>query len=115
MPRSTSRYPVACIPYPWNTSFEEMTWMLILGLLLLGAAGAFTGLVIADNLSGCPEDTVSVLGQVVATMNAPAVFRSGLTLALVFCVGLSAVASTAVHRRRECPRTYATHLGGSDR
>lgn len=91
-----------------------MTWMLILGLLLT-AAGAFTGLVIADNLSGGPEYTVSVLGQNIATMNALTIFCSGLALALIFCVGLSAVASTAVHRRRERPRTYATHPGGSDR
>ncbi|MEV0689345.1 hypothetical protein [Streptomyces sp. NPDC050388] len=115
MPRSTDGYPVACIPYQWNTSFEEMTWMLILGLLLLAAAGAFTGLVITDNLSGGPEYTVSVLGQDIATMNALAIFCSGLALALIFCVGLSAVASTAVHRRRERPRPYATHPGGSDR
>lgn len=89
--------------------------MLILGLLLRTAAGAFTGLVIADNLSGGPEYTVSVLGQDITTMNALAIFCSGLALALIFCVGLSAVASTAVHRRRERPRTYVTHPGGSDR
>ncbi|MFC5669022.1 hypothetical protein [Streptomyces incanus] len=92
-----------------------MTRMLILGLLLLAAAGAFTGLVIADNLSGGPEYTVSILGQNIATMNALALFCSGLALALLFCVGLTAVASTAVHRRRERPHTYATHPGDSGR
>ncbi|MFF5159578.1 hypothetical protein ACFY3N_25745 [Streptomyces sp. NPDC000348] len=89
--------------------------MIVLGLLLLAAAGAFTGLVIADNLSGGPEYTVSVLGQDIATMNTLAVFCSGLALALLFCAGLSAVVSSAVHRRHERPRTYATHPGGPDR
>ncbi|MFI0502821.1 hypothetical protein ACH3WN_08120 [Streptomyces albogriseolus] len=89
--------------------------MLTLGLLLLGAAGAFTGLVIADNLSGGPEYTVSVLGQDIATMNTLAVFCSGLALALIFCAGLSAVASTAAHRRRERPRTHTTHPDGPRR
>ncbi|MFE4053556.1 hypothetical protein [Streptomyces sp. YIM B13518] len=89
--------------------------MLVLGLLLLGAAGAFTGLVIADNLSGGPEYTVSVLGQDIVTMNTLAVFCSGLALALIFCAGLGAVASTAVHRHRERPRTYAAHQDGPGR
>ncbi|MFE1260339.1 hypothetical protein ACFW5X_07420 [Streptomyces albogriseolus] len=89
--------------------------MLILGLLLLAAAGAFTGLVIADNLPGGPEYTVSVLGQDIATMNTLAIFCSGLALALIFCAGLSAVASAAAHRRRERPRPHATHPDGPGR
>ncbi|GHF96949.1 MULTISPECIES: hypothetical protein [Streptomyces] len=89
--------------------------MLILGLLLLAAAGAFTGLVIADNLPGGPEYTVSVLGQDIATMNTLAIFCSGLALALIFCAGLSAVASTAAHRRRQRPRTHASHPDGPGR
>lgn len=89
--------------------------MLILGLLLLAAAGAFTGLVIADNLPGGPEYTVSVLGQDIATMNTLAIFCSGLALALIFCAGLSAVASAASHRRRERPRPHATHPDGPGR
>ncbi|MER5213605.1 hypothetical protein ABT063_24295 [Streptomyces sp. NPDC002838] len=90
-----------------------MTQMIVLGLLLLAATGAFTGLVIADNLSGGPEYTVSVLGQDIATMNALAIFCSGLALALIFSLGLSA-ASTAVHRHRKHPRAYTTHPGGPD-
>ncbi|MFF7110778.1 hypothetical protein ACFY91_00480 [Streptomyces albogriseolus] len=89
--------------------------MLILGLLLLAAAGAFTGLVIADNLPGGPEYTVSVLGQDIATMNTLAIFCSGLALALIFCAGLSVVASTAAHRRRQRPRTHASHPDGPGR
>ncbi|MBB4783147.1 hypothetical protein [Streptomyces rapamycinicus] len=90
-----------------------MTRMLFLGLLLLAAAGAFTGLLIADNLGG-PEYTVSVLGQDIATMNSLAIFCSGLALALLFCVGLSAAASAATHRRRHRRGPYATHRGSAN-
>ncbi len=76
--------------------------MLFLGLLLLAATGAFTGLVIADNLSGGPEYSVSVLGQHIATMNTLAVFCSGLALALLFCLGIALVTSRRHHR----PRTH---------
>ncbi|MFE7861045.1 hypothetical protein [Streptomyces sp. NPDC057403] len=87
--------------------------MLFIGLLLLGATGAFTALVIAGNLSGGPEYTVSVLGHHIATMNTLAVFCSGLALALLFCLAL-AMMNGALHRRRRRPRTYeqeeTTHL-----
>jgi hypothetical protein len=76
--------------------------MLILGLLLIAATAAFTGLVIADNLSGGPKYTASVLGQDIATMNTLAVFCSGLALALLFCLGLALVTT----RRRHRPRTH---------
>ncbi|MEU0119728.1 hypothetical protein ABZ137_40240 [Streptomyces bobili] len=78
--------------------------MLILGLLLLAATGAFTGLVIADNLLGGPEYTVSVLGQDIVTLNTLAVFCAGLALALLFCLGLSMAATAAAHRRHTPPR-----------
>ncbi|ALV31832.1 hypothetical protein [Streptomyces sp. CdTB01] len=87
--------------------------MLFIGLLLLGATGAFTALVIAGNLSGGPEYTVSVLGHHIATMNTLAAFCSGLALALLFCLAL-AMMNGALHRRRRRPRTYeqeeTTHL-----
>jgi hypothetical protein len=82
--------------------------MLFLGLLLLAATSAFTVLVIADNLSGGPEYTVSVLGNDVATMNALAIFCSGLALALIFCLVLGAAVRGAAHRRRRSPRRYGT-------
>lgn len=82
--------------------------MLFLGLLLLAASGVFTGLVIADNLSGGPEYSVSVLGQDLATMNTLAVFCSGLALALVFCLGLVLARSGATHRRHGRPRRHGT-------
>ncbi|MFE7649586.1 hypothetical protein [Streptomyces phaeoluteigriseus] len=86
--------------------------MRFLGLILLAAAGAFTGLVIADNLSGGPRYTVSVLGREIATMNTLAIFCSGLALALIFCLGLAMVKGSATHRRhRGTDRTdpYETH------
>lgn len=85
--------------------------MLVLGLLLLAATGAFTGLVIADNLSGGPEYTVSVLGQDIATLNTLAIFCSGVALALLFCLGLTAAAGGGVLRRRRRPRTRTTGDG----
>lgn len=36
--------------------------MLLLGLLLMAASGAFIGLLIADNLAGGPEYQATVLG-----------------------------------------------------
>jgi cell division protein FtsX len=72
--------------------------MLLIGLLLLGATGAFTALAIAGNLSGGPEYTVSVLDHQIATMNTLAVFSSGLALALIFCLALTTAVIGASHR-----------------
>ncbi|MFI6931723.1 hypothetical protein [Streptomyces sp. NPDC050287] len=71
--------------------------MRFIGLLLLAATAAFTGLVIADNLSGGPEYNVSVLGNHIATMNSLEIFCSGLALALIFCLGLAVAASGTTH------------------
>jgi hypothetical protein len=79
--------------------------MLLIGLLLLGATGAFTALAIAGNLSGGPEYTVSVLDHHIATMNTLAVFSSGLALALIFCLALALVTG-ASHRRHRRSRVY---------
>jgi hypothetical protein len=77
--------------------------MLFVGLLLLAAVGAFTGLAIADNLSGGPEYTVSVLDNEIATMDTLAVFSAGLALALVFSLGLAMATRGAGHRRHRRP------------
>ncbi|WP_225829963.1 hypothetical protein [Streptomyces sp. NK08204] len=87
--------------------------MLFLGLLLLMLTGAFTGLVIADNLSGGPDYAVSVLGHHIATLSPLGVFCSGLALALLFCLGLALMAGTTryghhgphARRTRGTPRT----------
>ncbi|RAJ45613.1 hypothetical protein K353_01113 [Kitasatospora sp. SolWspMP-SS2h] len=63
--------------------------MLLLGLLLFAASGAFAGLLIADNLGGGPETGVTVLGHQIATMSTLGAFLAGLALALLFCAGLA--------------------------
>jgi hypothetical protein len=92
--------------------------MRFLGMLLLAATAAFTGLVIADNLGGGPHYTVSMLGQNIATMNALAIFCAGLALALIFALGLATAASGVTHRPRGAHRarrtTVVDDLGGPD-
>lgn len=63
--------------------------MLLLGLLLMAASGAFTGLLIADNLSGGPEYQVTILGHDLVTLDPLGVFLSGVALGLLFCMGLA--------------------------
>jgi hypothetical protein len=81
--------------------------MLLLGLLLLCATGAFVGLLIADNLSGGPDYQVMLLGNTIATMNSLAIFLSGLALALIFCLALAmtGLGSRIAGRRRALVRT----------
>ncbi|WP_369405749.1 hypothetical protein [Streptacidiphilus anmyonensis] len=74
--------------------------MLLLGLLLIAATAAFTGLVIADNLSGGPVHHVTVLGHTIATMNSLEIFLSGLALALIFCLGLAMTGTGGMLARR---------------
>ncbi len=62
--------------------------MLLFGLLLVAATGAFTALLIADNLSGGPEYQVTVLGNDLVTLDSLEIFLAGLALALLFCLGL---------------------------
>jgi len=83
--------------------------MLLLGPFLLAATAAFTGLLIAGNLSGGPDYTVTVLDQNIVTMNSLAVFCSGLALALLFCLGLSTAVTATARRRRGHARTHETH------
>ncbi|MFE9773459.1 hypothetical protein ACFYOV_17595 [Streptomyces sp. NPDC005931] len=78
--------------------------MLFLGLLLVAATAAFTGLVIADNLSGGPEYAVSLFDRDIATLNTLAVFCAGLALALLFCLGLATAVNGAAHHHRRSRR-----------
>ncbi|MER7757966.1 hypothetical protein [Kitasatospora sp. NPDC097643] len=73
--------------------------MLLLGLLLMSAAGAFAGLLIADNLSGGPDYQVTVLGNDLARLDGLEIFLFGLALALVFCIGLALTGRTPRGRR----------------
>src|SRR5437867_1392057 len=81
--------------------------MLFLGLLLLAATAAFTGLAISDNLAGGPHYTVSVLGNDIATMNTLAIFCAGLALALIFSLGLWMATGGAMHQRNRRIRMRA--------
>ncbi|MFG3227202.1 hypothetical protein ACGF07_20760 [Kitasatospora sp. NPDC048194] len=63
--------------------------MLLLGLLLMAASGAFIGLLIADNLSGGPEYQVTILGNDLVKLDSLGIFLSGVALALLFCLGLA--------------------------
>ncbi|MFD9597905.1 hypothetical protein ACFWA9_34830 [Kitasatospora sp. NPDC059973] len=82
--------------------------MLLLGLLLMAAAGAFTGLLIADNLDGGPDYQVSVLGSDLVTLNSLAIFLAGVALALLFCLGLALIALA----RRTRPARLGAHRRG---
>ncbi|MFE4977342.1 hypothetical protein ACFRAR_35195 [Kitasatospora sp. NPDC056651] len=62
--------------------------MLLLGLLLMAASGAFVGLLIADNLSGGPDYQATILGTDLVTLNSLSVFLAGVALGLIFCLGL---------------------------
>ncbi|MGW5121178.1 hypothetical protein ACWEQ8_37955 [Streptomyces noursei] len=80
--------------------------MLLLGLLLLAATGAFIGVLIADNLSGGPEYTVAVFGNRITTMNGLAIFLAGIALTLILGLALAMITAGMAwaHRRRAVVR-----------
>ncbi|MEK2495064.1 hypothetical protein WN990_36530 [Kitasatospora purpeofusca] len=78
--------------------------MLLFGLLLVAVVGAFTGLLIAGNLSGGPEYQAVVLGHDLVTLNSLGIFLAGLALALLFCFGLVLVGAGRSHRRARAVR-----------
>lgn len=82
--------------------------MLILGLLLLAATGAFTGLLISENWAGGPDYTVTMFGNTLGTLNSLEIFISGIVLTLVFCIGLAmAMGGAGQARRRRVARAIA--------
>ncbi|MFD5461879.1 hypothetical protein ACFWIQ_03495 [Kitasatospora sp. NPDC127059] len=83
--------------------------MLLLGLLLLAASGAFTGLLIADNLGGGPEYQVTILGNDLVKLDSLGIFLAGLALALVFCLGLAMMRPSRRASRR--PVRTAGYVG----
>ncbi|MFD8702780.1 hypothetical protein ACFV1W_09210 [Kitasatospora sp. NPDC059648] len=91
--------------------------MLLLGLLLMAASGAFIGLLIADNLAGGPEYQVTVLGNDLVKLNSLAVFLAGVALALLFCLGLAlmALSRRAVRGASRRPVAATRYRGGSRR
>lgn len=79
--------------------------MLLLGLLLLAGTGAFTGLLIAYNLGGGPDYTVTMFGNTLGTLNSLAIFCAGIALTLIFCFGLFLMfGGASLARRRRIAR-----------
>ncbi|MFD3335632.1 hypothetical protein ACFWV1_23695 [Streptomyces sp. NPDC058700] len=74
--------------------------MLLIGLLLLVAAGVFTGLLIADNTSGGPEYEATVLDRTVGTVDTLGAFLAGVGVTLVFCLALAMIFAGMARRRR---------------
>jgi signal transduction histidine kinase len=74
--------------------------MFLLGLVLLGATGAFTGLLIAYNSAGGPDYTVTMFGHTLGTLNTLQAFLAGIALTLVFCLSLAMINVGARHMRR---------------
>lgn len=74
--------------------------MFLLGLLLLCATGAFTGLLIAYNSGGGPDYTVTMFGNTLGTLNSLEIFVAGIVLALLFCLSLTMIVGGGVMRRR---------------
>jgi hypothetical protein len=75
-------------------------WLLIVGLLLAGGAGAFTGLVIAYNTAGGPKYTAEMFGHTLPTLNTLGVFCAGVALGTIFCLGLWLLVTGARHTMR---------------
>ncbi|MCC9307914.1 hypothetical protein LN042_12560 [Kitasatospora sp. RB6PN24] len=84
--------------------------MLLLGLLLLAATGAFTGLVIAGNLNTGPSATVTVVGHDIATMSPLAMFLSGMALALILVISAVLLGVGLVRARRRRTEVQAARL-----
>lgn len=79
--------------------------MLLLGLVLLGAAGAFAGLLVTQNAASGPDYTVSLFGFDLGRLSTPHAFLAGIALALVFSLGLAlAIGSTLRTRHRRAAR-----------
>lgn len=79
--------------------------MLLLGLVLLGAAGAFAGLLVAQNTTAGPDYSVSLFGFDLGRLSLPQAFLAGIALALIFSLGLAlAVGSMLRARHRRVAR-----------
>jgi cytochrome bd-type quinol oxidase subunit 2 len=87
------------------------------GVLLAGGAGAFIGLLIADNTSGGPRYTPEIFGQSLPTLNTLGVFCAGVALGLIFCLGVWLIVrgtKHGVHRRtRRAAARGALPLGSN--
>ncbi|GAA2572393.1 MULTISPECIES: hypothetical protein [Streptomyces] len=85
--------------------------MLVLGLLLMAGAAAFAGLLIAYNLSGGPDYTVTLLGSEPFTISTLGAFLGGIALTLIFGLGMWMLLAGTVlarHRGKKRRRERAT-------
>ncbi|GGV13521.1 hypothetical protein GCM10010275_63320 [Streptomyces litmocidini] len=73
--------------------------LFLLGLLLLGATGAFIGLAVSENTGG-PDQTVMMLDHRIATMNGLAIFLAGVTLTVIVGLACAMMAAGAARARR---------------
>ena len=67
--------------------------MVLLGLVLVLASGAAVVLLLMDNMSEDAAVAVTLLGNELATVDAPTIFVAGLVLAGAVCLGLALVAA----------------------
>jgi hypothetical protein len=74
--------------------------MLLVGLIIAAAAGAFAGLLITDNAAGGPQYTVTLPGHHLVTLDMLQVFLYGIALAVVFCLGIAVMSRGAATMRR---------------
>jgi membrane protein DedA with SNARE-associated domain len=74
--------------------------MFLLGLVLLGLSGVFTGLLVADNWGGGPDYTVTLFGNTLGTLSSLEIFLAGIALTLVFCFGMALMSAGARRARR---------------
>ncbi|MEG3630477.1 hypothetical protein [Streptomyces poriticola] len=86
--------------------------MIVLGLLLVLATGAFVAIAVVENFSGGPEFAVEIFGNQIATLSAPGLFLSGIALTLIFCLGMVLVAA-GLKQRRRVRRALATASAAS--
>jgi hypothetical protein len=73
--------------------------MLILGLLLILLSAAVGVLALVYNVSGGPEQMVTVFGRDLFNITPAQAFIAGLVLSLIFCVGIWMVVTTERRRR----------------
>lgn len=73
--------------------------MLLLGLILLGAAGAFAGLLVTQNSAASPDYAVSLFGFDLGKLTTPQAFLAGIALTLVFSLGLALAIGSALRAR----------------
>jgi hypothetical protein len=97
-------FRVALSGYPVHlgrdTNMSEVRTMFLLGLLVLCATGAFTGLLIAYNSGSGPDYTVTMFGNTLGTLNSLEIFVAGIVLALLFCLSLLMMVGGGMAKRR---------------